>query len=130
MPAKSSGGRGAAPASGAESALRSPSNAQDAGAGHGDSARGAADLDKRLAELTSLEDRLLEITRAIPGRVTFSTSLGLEDQAVLHAIATSAAQIDVFTLDTGRHFPETLETLAGSEQRYGIRIHVVAPDAR
>ena len=130
MPAKSSAGRGAAPASGAESALRSPSNAQDAGAGHGDAARGIADLDMRLAELTSLEDRLLEITRAVPGRVTFSTSLGLEDQAVLHAIATSAAQIDVFTLDTGRHFPETLETLAASEQRYGIRIHVVAPDAR
>jgi phosphoadenosine phosphosulfate reductase len=130
MPAKSSAGRGAAPASGAKSALRAPYKTQSTGAGRGSAARGAADLDKRLAQLTTLEDRLREITRAIPGRVTFSTSLGLEDQAVLHAIATSAAPIDVFTLDTGRHFPETLETLAASEQRYGIRIHVVAPDAR
>ena len=28
----------------------------------------------------------------------------------------------MFTLDTGRHFPETLETLERSEQRYGLRI--------
>ena len=131
MPAKSSAGRGAAPATRAKSALRSPSKAPDAGgAGPAEAARSVADLNERLAELPSLEDRLLEITRTIPGRVTFSTSLGLEDQAILHAIATSGAAIDVFTLDTGRHFPETLETLQASEQRYGTRIHVVVPDAR
>ncbi len=131
MPGKSSAGRGAAPASGAKNALRSSSEARDpSGEGRGDSARSAADLDARLAGLTALGDRLLEIARAIPGRITFSTSLGIEDQAILHAIATSGAAIDVFTLDTGRHFPETLETLEASEQRYGIRIHVVAPDAR
>jgi phosphoadenosine phosphosulfate reductase len=131
MPGKSSAGRGAAPASGAKSALRSSSKARDpGGAGRGDVARSVADLDARLAGLATLEDRLLEIASAIPGRITFSTSLGIEDQAVLYAIATSGAAIDVFTLDTGRHFPETLETLEASEQRYGIRIHVVAPDAR
>ena len=48
---------------------------------------------------------------------------------MLHAIAESGAEIDVFTLDTGRHFPETLETVAASERRYGVRIRVVAPDA-
>ncbi len=37
--------------------------------------------------------------------------------------------IDVFTLDTGRHFPETLETLEASERRYRLKIRVVAPDA-
>ena len=41
----------------------------------------------------------------------------------------AGAEIDVFTLDTGRLFPETLETLAESERRYGLRIRVVAPDA-
>ncbi|MGI9403305.1 MAG: phosphoadenylyl-sulfate reductase [Hyphomicrobium sp.] len=89
-----------------------------------------AALDRRLAAIDRLEDRLREIARAIPGRVTFSTSLGLEDQAILHAIAASGAGIDVFTLDTGRHFPETLETLDESERHYGLNIRVVAPDAR
>ena len=87
-------------------------------------------LDRRLAAIDSLEDRLIEITRSVPGRVTFSTSLGIEDQAVLHAIAASGAKIDVFTLDTGRHFPETLDTLEASENRYGLKIRVMFPDAR
>lgn len=89
----------------------------------------AAALDRRLADLDSLEGRIAEISCTISGSIAFSTSLGLEDQAVLHAIAQTGAGIDVFTLDTGRHFPETLETIDRSEQRYGVRIRVVAPDA-
>ena len=59
----------------------------------------------------------------------FSTSLQLEDQAILHAIAESGAEIDIFTLDTGRLFPEVLETVELSELRYGLRIRLVAPEA-
>ncbi len=87
-------------------------------------------LSERLANLTSLDDRLRAVAEAIPGRVTFSTSLGIEDQAVLHGIAKSAPEFDVFTLDTGRHFPETLQTLEDSENVYGIKIRVMFPDAR
>ncbi len=94
------------------------------------SAEAAAELAERLAGIGPLEDRIHEIVRSIPGRVTFSTSLGLEDQAILHAIAISGAKVDVFTLDTGRHFPETLDTLDASERRYGLKIRAMAPDAR
>ena len=89
----------------------------------------AAGLLRLLPTLASLEARISAIAAELPGRVAFSTSLGLEDQAVLHAIATAGAAIDVFTLDTGRHFPETLETLDASELRYGLKIRVLAPDA-
>lgn len=89
----------------------------------------AARLDAALGSLTTLEERLIAIADAIPGRITFSTSLGLEDQAVLHAIAATGRAFDVFTLDTGRHFPETLETLDASELRYGLNIRVIFPDA-
>jgi phosphoadenosine phosphosulfate reductase len=89
----------------------------------------ASALDRRLGPLESLEARLAAISGAVQGPIAFSTSLGLEDQAILHAIAQASPGIDVFTLDTGRHFPETLETLDRSEQRYGLRIRVVAPDA-
>ena len=41
----------------------------------------------------------------------------------------SGAEIDVFTLDTGRLFPEVLETVELSELRYGVRIRLVAPEA-
>jgi phosphoadenosine phosphosulfate reductase len=93
-------------------------------------AAGAMALDRRLAALGALNERLAEIRRSVAGRITFSTSLGIEDQAVLDAIAESGVDIDVFTLDTGRHFPETLETLEASENRYGLKIRVMFPDAR
>jgi phosphoadenosine phosphosulfate reductase len=125
MPAKSSKGRGAAQASGPASVLRkAPPRARAT------PAEAAAALDRRLAAIDHLEDRITEIVRTIPGRIAFSTSLGLEDQALLQVIAAAGASIDVFTLDTGRHFPETLETLQASEQRYHTRIRVVVPDAR
>ncbi len=84
-------------------------------------------MSRELAALPHLEQRIGFVARAVAGRIAFSTSLGTEDQAILHAIATSGAVIDVFTLDTGRHFPETLETLEKSERRYGLRIRVIAP---
>lgn len=73
--------------------------------------------------------RIAYIAKTIDGRVAFSTSLGNEDQAILHAIAAAGARVDVFTLDTGRHFPETLETIERSERRYGLRIRVIVPEA-
>ncbi len=89
----------------------------------------AAALDTALASDIDLEARLRRITALIPGRVAFSTSLGIEDQAVFAAIATAELPFDVFTLDTGRHFPETLDTLDATEARYGRRIRVVFPEA-
>jgi phosphoadenosine phosphosulfate reductase len=74
-----------------------------------------------------LEDRVREIARTLMGRIAFSTSLGLEDQAVLNAIVCAGVDVDVFTLDTGRHFLETFDTLARTEQHYGVRIRVLAP---
>lgn len=81
-----------------------------------------------LSHARSLADRVRLIRAAVVGRIAFSTSLGLEDQAILHAIAETKAPIDVFTLDTGRHFPETLETIEASESKLGLKIRVVAPD--
>lgn len=89
----------------------------------------AAALDDALAAAPSLDARVRLIAEHVPGRVAFSTSLGIEDQAVFAAIATADLAFDVFTLDTGRHFPETLETLQATEVRYGRRIRIVFPDA-
>lgn len=86
-------------------------------------------LGKRLEDHSDLGRRIRAIAEAVPGRVAFSTSLGMEDQAILQGIAASEADIDVFTLDTGRLFPETIDVLEASERRYGLRIRVLAPDA-
>ncbi|MGB8869359.1 MAG: phosphoadenylyl-sulfate reductase [Rhodomicrobium sp.] len=86
-------------------------------------------LQHELSRTADLTHRIRHLAHAIEGRVAFSTSLGIEDQAVLHAIWESGAAIDVFTLDTGRLFAETIATLAESERRYGVRIRVLAPAA-
>ena len=66
-----------------------------------------------------LFERLAAIRAQIPGRMVFTTSFGLEDQAIAHAIFAQALAIDVATLDTGRLFPETYEVWAETERRYG-----------
>jgi phosphoadenosine phosphosulfate reductase len=93
------------------------------------STREAEELNLRLDSVDRLSDRIAELRRSIEGRITFSTSLGLEDQAILHAIAEQGADIEIFTLDTGRLFPEVLETVELSELFYGLRIRLVAPEA-
>lgn len=87
-------------------------------------------LDAEIGRLENLEDRIRLIAGAIPGRIAFSSSLGIEDQAVTHAIATAGVKIDIFTLDTGRHFPETYDTLFETEGRYGTKIRVMYPDTK
>jgi phosphoadenosine phosphosulfate reductase len=75
-----------------------------------------------------LPQRIAAVRRDVCGRVVFTTSFGIEDQAIAHAIFNQAIAIDVVTLDTGRLFPETYELWARTERRYGRRIHAVYPD--
>lgn len=73
--------------------------------------------------------RLALARRRIPGRLVFTTSFGLEDQAIAHAIFSAGLAIDVASLDTGRLFPETHDVWAATEARYGRRIRAHAPAA-
>lgn len=91
--------------------------------------RQAAGLDEALRLAGTLDDRIRAIETAIDGRIAFSSSLGIEDQILFHAIVKANSRIETFTLDTGRHFPETYETLARTERLLGRRIRVVMPEA-
>lgn len=62
-------------------------------------------------------------------KLAFSSSLGAEDQVLTHMIAGLKKHIRIFTLDTGRLFPETLDLLDKTNKRYGINIEVYFPDA-
>ena len=76
----------------------------------------------------NLSYRVAAIRRIVAGRVVFTTSFTLEDQAITHAIFSQGLAIDVLTLDTGRLFPETFEVWARTEHRYGRRILTACPD--
>jgi phosphoadenosine phosphosulfate reductase len=97
------------------------------GTGGMPSANLAADVAGQLPALDLLE-RLAAARACLAGRVVFTTSFGLEDQAIAHAIFSQQLSIEVATLDTGRLFPETLDVWAATERRYGTRITAFAPD--
>lgn len=62
-------------------------------------------------------------------RAALSSSLSLEDQTVTQLmVAADKEDTRVFTLDTGRQFPETYELIDRTEMAYGIRIEVFFPD--
>lgn len=81
-----------------------------------------------LASLAAAE-RLAAIRALVAGRIVFTTSFGIEDQAITHMIATQRLAIDIVTLDTGRLFEETQALWAETESRYGISIRGYYPDS-
>jgi phosphoadenosine phosphosulfate reductase len=87
----------------------------------------ATELAARFAGL-DLFERLALVAAKVPGRIVFTTSLGLEDQAITHAIFVQDLGIEVVTLDTGRLFAETHQVWADTEGRYDRRIHGLFPD--
>ncbi len=89
--------------------------------------------DLRLADAFAalgLAERLATTRAVIGGRIVFTTSFGLEDQAITHAILTQDLAIDIVTFDTGRLFPETHQVWAETEQRYERRIRALFPERR
>jgi phosphoadenosine phosphosulfate reductase len=85
------------------------------------------DLAENFAVL-SLEERLTRVRERLDGRIIFTTSFGLEDQAISHAICTRGLDIALITLDTGRLFSETYALWAATEERYGRRIDALYPN--
>ena len=58
-----------------------------------------------------------------------ASSLGAEDMVLTDAILGSSIAIEIFTLDTGRLHPETVNLLERVRERYGYEISVYRPDA-
>jgi len=63
------------------------------------------------------------------GKIAFSTSMGLEDQALTEMVSSIDKTTKIFTLDTGRLFPETYDLIDKTSLRYKVNIEVYFPDA-
>ncbi|KAA0969661.1 phosphoadenylyl-sulfate reductase [Aureimonas fodinaquatilis] len=88
----------------------------------------AGRLNSSFPDLSPLQ-RLQLLVANVPGKLVFTTSLGLEDQMLTHLIFGNALPIDVVTLDTGRLFPETYSLWQETEAHYGRRIKAKYPQA-
>lgn len=74
-------------------------------------------------------DSLKFFSELFHDKAVFSTSFSIEDQVITHIIFSNNLNIKVFTLDTGRLFPETYSTWARTMEKYGKPIETYFPDA-
>ncbi len=61
-------------------------------------------------------------------RLAFSSSMGAEDQVITHMLKTMGLSISIFTIDTGRLYPETYDLIKRTEQKYGFRYDILEPE--
>ncbi len=73
-------------------------------------------------------DRLKYLAEMFKGKIVFSTSFGWEDQVITHLIFSNRIPIKVFTLETGRLFPETYYVWNRTLEVYNQPIHAYYPE--
>ncbi|MEO4006137.1 phosphoadenylyl-sulfate reductase [Flavobacterium sp. CAU 1735] len=77
----------------------------------------------------NLRESLAFLSENTTGKIVFSTSFGIEDQLITDAIfAQNLDNVEVFTLDTGRLFPETYATWDKTLLQYGKKIKTYYPE--
>lgn len=74
-------------------------------------------------------DALRYLAEEYKGKIVFSTSFGWEDQVITHMIFANDIPIKVFTLETGRLFPETYYVWNRTLDIYKKQIVAYHPDA-
>ncbi|WP_447641570.1 MULTISPECIES: phosphoadenylyl-sulfate reductase [Chitinophagaceae] len=83
-------------------------------------------IEKQLKDLDEVKSLAL-LSMLFPQKVVFSSSFGLEDQVITDMIFSNKVAIEVFTLDTGRMFPESYYTWNQTNERYHTRVKAHYP---
>lgn len=63
-------------------------------------------------------------------KIAFASSLGAEDQVLTHMILSIDPSVKIFTLDTGRLFPETYDLIDRTNNRFKFKMEVYFPAAK
>lgn len=87
----------------------------------------ADELNSTLQKLNP-EKVLQYFAEKFEGKIALASSLGAEDQIITDMLVKSAPEVKIFTLDTGRLFPETYDLIDKTNARYKIKIDVYFPD--
>ncbi|MDR0384904.1 MAG: phosphoadenylyl-sulfate reductase [Prevotellaceae bacterium] len=73
-------------------------------------------------------ERVLEYFSRLGSDIALSTSLSLEDQILTDMLVKINPEARIFTLDTGRLFPETYDLIDRTNSKYGIHIEIFFPN--
>lgn len=82
----------------------------------------------RKFEKSSPQEILTFIYKECKGKIALSSSLGAEDQVLTDMMVGIFQNTRIFTLDTGRLFPETYDLIADTNKKYNIKIEIFFPD--
>jgi phosphoadenosine phosphosulfate reductase len=85
------------------------------------------ELSDRLSA-NSVDSNLAILASLFPGKIIFTTSLGIEDQVITHKIFSNNLAVKVITLDTGRLFPQTYDVFSNTIIKYNKKINVYFPE--
>lgn len=85
------------------------------------------ELNKEL-ENASPQDILKRVLAIFGQHIALSSSLGAEDQVLTDMLLKTDANARIFTLDTGRLFPETYDLIDRTSRKYKTKIEVFFPD--
>jgi phosphoadenosine phosphosulfate reductase len=77
------------------------------------------------------EDSISQLQSAVAEfkNVCYANSLGSESVVLTDLIWSAVPQIDIFSIDTGRLYPETYELIDRLQKRYGRALRIYYPDA-
>ncbi|MCD7973602.1 MAG: phosphoadenylyl-sulfate reductase [Candidatus Azobacteroides sp.] len=79
-------------------------------------------------ENKSPEELLTYFLREYGDRIALASSLGLEDQVLTDMVLKIKRSARIFTIDTGRLFPETYSLIDKTNLKYGIKMEVFFPE--
>lgn len=83
-------------------------------------------LNNRFAD-KSAEDLLTFFLKEYKGRIGLASSLGLEDQVLTDIVLKIDPETTVFSIDTGRLFPETYSLIDSTNSVYNIKLNIYFP---
>jgi phosphoadenosine phosphosulfate reductase len=86
-------------------------------------------LPKDLRELAQHSISQLRAAVAEYKNVCYANSLGLESMVLTDLIWEAVPEIEIFSIDTGRLFPETYDLIERLQQHYGRSLRIYYPEA-
>ncbi|MDD4383928.1 MAG: phosphoadenylyl-sulfate reductase [Bacteroidales bacterium] len=74
------------------------------------------------------QESISHCLKVFGNKIALSTSLGIEDQVLTQMLIAINKEAEIFTLDTGRLFPETYDLIERTCSKYGINIKIFFPN--
>ncbi|MBO4403452.1 MAG: phosphoadenylyl-sulfate reductase [Bacteroidales bacterium] len=89
----------------------------------------SSDISRLNAEFaeSSTQELLLHFLQVYGTRIALSSSLSIEDQVLTDMILHVDPKARIFTLDTGRLFPETYQLMDRTNLHYNIKMEIFVP---